>query len=114
MSYRDIRRETAQRMGDDEPTTERVMACSCCGAPTAYGVLAMYGARCSRCYEAFCATLPAVVKVPDSAVPAGAPAGLQWAHRLRWRHECGEPLSGAQVTAFRAALRFREPTGAES
>lgn len=110
MSYREIRRETAQRMGEDEDRGgARIMAaCTFCGAPTAYDTLAMLGARCSRCYAAFCATLPAVVKVPDGeAIPAGAPEGLWWAYRLRWRHECGEPLSRVQIDAFRSALARR-------
>lgn len=50
-TYRQVRKETAERMGDDGP---RLM-CSLCNAPTPWDDLSALGSRCRTCFDRYCA-----------------------------------------------------------
>lgn len=80
------------------------LRCRLCGSDTSFETLAMLGARCGRCYLAYCSNVPAAPKVPDSAIPQSSKKGLEWAYRLRWRHQQGEDLSRLQIASYRGAL----------
>lgn len=86
-------------------TSTHEYRCSLCGATAASETLASYGQRCGSCYAAFCRAVPNAPVVPDDAVPSGAPEGLRWAYRLRWRHQAGDSLTKVQVDSYTAALR---------
>jgi hypothetical protein len=47
----DIRRRTAEAMGDDEGSPR--MTCRFCEGPATHSELSMFGARCRPCYETF-------------------------------------------------------------
>lgn len=54
-NYREIRKETAERMGDQaapSPADER-LPCRFCGAATRRATLTYLGARCQPCYEQY-------------------------------------------------------------
>lgn len=49
--YRELRRETAEKMGDDEHPP---LPCMTCREDTPRATLSTYGARCVRCYQEYC------------------------------------------------------------
>lgn len=54
-NYREIRKETAERMGDetpDEPTDE-LLPCRYCGVATKRATLSVLGARCQTCFAQY-------------------------------------------------------------
>lgn len=77
------------------------MPCSFCGEVTKHEALRMFGARCVRCYRAYCesASKPA----PDVGDKRkGNPK--EWAYALKAREESGERLSSVQRSMWRSAL----------
>lgn len=98
-----------ERDDQDRPSFEAKrapMPCRVCGKLTPVATLSDFGARCYSCYAAYLQQAVPQANVPPEAVPASAPLGLAWAHRLKFRHANGERLTAAQVTAYRAALRL--------
>lgn len=55
-SFRQVRQETADRMGepDSEDPGDALLPCIRCKAQTRKADLSMFGARCGACYAAFC------------------------------------------------------------
>lgn len=51
-SYREVRRETAEKMGDEKHPP---LPCMTCREDTPRATLSTYGARCIRCYHEYCA-----------------------------------------------------------
>jgi len=51
--YRKVRKETAEKMGKGDGG-DGVLPCTTCKEPTPWATLSNLGARCQRCYEAFC------------------------------------------------------------
>jgi hypothetical protein len=47
----DIRRRTAEAMGEDEGGAR--MTCRFCEGPATHSELSTFGARCRRCYDAY-------------------------------------------------------------
>lgn len=94
-SYTKARRELA------EQSDENRLRCLRCGAATLRETMSQYGGRCFACYEAYCAEPR---RFPDTGTK-GEPRS--WAHALKRRHDAGEELSAAQVSAYQAALRAR-------
>jgi hypothetical protein len=113
MSYAQVRKELVE-----QSQTDRI-PCRYCGAPTLRETLTMYGARCPNCYQAYCrgdrdpeppmsiedkrATLEALRSLTARSAPP-----REWAHKLKSRHESGEWLTPAQVSAYKAALHMAE------
>ncbi len=86
--------------------SKAVHLCRYCGDETPYETMATLGARCGRCYAAYCAVLPRVPYVDEAAaVPAGTPDSLKWAYRLRWRHRNGDTLTRAQIESYQQVLK---------
>lgn len=52
MTVADIRRRTAEAMGEDHDDGSR-MTCRFCEGPATHSELSTFGARCRRCYEAY-------------------------------------------------------------
>lgn len=75
------------------------LPCSFCGDLTSRSVLAHLGARCSRCYEAYCRAPQRKVNVGDKRQSPRA-----WAHALKRREEAGERLTPPQRAMWRAAI----------
>ena len=115
MSVSDIRRRVAEKMGGG--STGDKLPCRVCDEPTERATLTDLGARCFRCYAAFCRdgspdksgpgqlTLAQKQQVMASLRGVGETPGPAWALKLRARHRAGEQLSPAQVAAYRDALR---------
>lgn len=115
MSYREKR----QGAGDREEGGYG-LTCSECRAPTPWGVLSMYGARCTKCFEAYARN--GRPKLTGNEPPltlaekreflqhlrtmlSEVKADKEWAYRLRDREARYEQLSPAQRSAWRQALR---------
>jgi hypothetical protein len=95
-TYSKVRKELAeQHASEDTPP------CRYCGTPTASDVLTMFGARCGPCYRSYRESVP---ERPPVAY-ARDDRRRSWAWNLKARHEGGERLTPAQVTAYTAALR---------
>jgi hypothetical protein len=96
MSYKTVRKELA-----DQAVDEKRAPCTVCSTPTLRETLTQYGARCFSCYEAYTReqrTFPDV----GSKHQRGP---RDWAHALKRRHDAGEQLTPAQISAYRATLR---------
>lgn len=119
MSYRAERQEVA----GESISGGAYMPCSACRGSTLREMLAQYGGRCRPCYDAYCAEvnpswLPARPLTHDERASIVRKAkrvlgavGQQsdpraWAKRLQERHQSGERLTRAQVTAYRGALHL--------
>jgi uncharacterized membrane protein len=105
------------------------LPCRWCQATTPKADLATYGARCRRCYEAYCAeanprnrvavgpmTLAekqAVIRSIANIGKGGVRGPKDWAHRLCSREQAGERLSPAQRKAWREALNRPEKSPAD-
>lgn len=50
-NYRKVRKETAERMGEDPGD---MLPCIRCHTPTDRDTLSLLGARCQACYDAYC------------------------------------------------------------
>lgn len=87
------------------------LPCLWCNAPTAGTTLAAYGARCLRCYEAYCREQQ---PSPPFAADKRKDGNKAWAHALRAREKSGERLSFAQREMWRAAARNQLSGGEES
>lgn len=71
-----------------------LLPCRWCQKPTKRETLSNYGARCWKCYEAYCiAPIPARDKIAISVADNHPHA---WAHRLHARRQMGQRLSPAQ------------------
>src|SRR6478752_5166757 len=79
---------------------EQRKACMCCGTSTLKTMLSQYGARCVRCYEAFCVYKQVYPPLGDRTKDAKS-----WATVLRGREQRGERLKPAQKEMWRTALR---------
>jgi hypothetical protein len=107
-----------QRVADDFHKDH--LPCRWCQASTPVADLAEYGARCRRCYDAYCAEAnprnrrnvgPLTLAEKRAVISAianvgkGVPRGPKdWAHRLRERELAGEQLSILQRKCWREAL----------
>lgn len=91
-TYRETKKEIAERMGDAH-------VCRQCNAVTQWGTLSDHGGLCYRCYAAYCREPRQWPDVGTKGEPRS------WAHALKRRHEAGEQLTPAQVSAYRAALK---------
>jgi hypothetical protein len=78
-----------------------LLPCLWCKTPTQRATLAHYGARCWRCYEAYCGE---VQPRPDFMGDRRVDGPLAWARALKAREEAGERLSLVQQTMWRDAL----------
>lgn len=103
-TYSKVRKELAeQHVNEDTPP------CRYCGTPTARDTLTTFGARCGPCYRAY-----------RESIPEGPPIAYRrddrarsWAWNLKARHDAGERLTPAQITAYTVALRTRHETADE-
>lgn len=85
---------------------DMLLPCRWCSAPTRRAVLADLGARCIRCYQAYCqAPQPGVKDVGDKRHGTRS-----WADALRKREQSGERLTDPQRKAWREALHAPEGT----
>ena len=83
-----------------EYNSNRVMQCQFCGAAAPQKALVEFGARCAKCYEAYCRA-PQLRPKHTGDKDKGP---LSWAHALKLREEEGESMSQAQRDSWRAAL----------
>lgn len=95
--------------------------CTLCQTTTPVNDLATYGARCRRCYDAYCAEAnprnrsavgPMTLAEKQALIRSIANVGKQgqrgpkdWAYRLREREQGGAYLTRVQRTAWREALK---------
>jgi len=56
-NFKQVREEIEQRLGNDQ-----LLPCMICRKPTQPATLTNYGARCFRCYEAYCAEKPIIAR----------------------------------------------------
>jgi protein-arginine kinase activator protein McsA len=91
-------------------SSPQALRCRSCGATTAFETLSSYGARCGACYADYCRAKQYFPDTGDKRIDG--PRG--WAHALKRRHEQGDRLTPAQVSAYKAALRTTEEDGPES
>lgn len=103
-TYSKVRKELAE-----QNATEDTPPCRYCGAPTARDVLTRFGARCGPCYRTYRESIP---ERPPVAYTRDD-RRRSWAWNLKARHEGGERLTPAQVTAYTAALRANLETAVE-
>lgn len=97
--YAKARRELAdQRDGSGDAS---MVPCPRCQSPAMRETLSLYGARCFACYRDYCAEPRLRVDIGNKRV-----SPRDWAHALKRRHDHGERLTPAQVTAYTAALRM--------
>jgi hypothetical protein len=96
-SYRNVVKEIVEHSATDR------LPCRFCGAPTLRETLSQYGARCHSCFTDYCRAKPFF---PDSGDKRDN--ARSWAHALKRRHEQGDRLTPAQVSAYKAALRTTE------
>jgi hypothetical protein len=96
-SYRNVVKEIVEHSATDR------LPCRFCGKPTLRETLSQYGARCFECFTAI-AVVQHFPDVGDKRIDG--PRG--WAHALKRRHEQGDRLTPAQVSAYKAALRTTE------
>lgn len=82
----------------------RMMPCLWCRDATPVSVLNHLGARCSRCYAAYCRAPQPAPHVADKRTQGP----LAWAHLLRRREETGERLTPPQRSAWRKALQRQD------
>jgi hypothetical protein len=70
------------------------LPCMVCRSPTPRETLSTYGARCVRCYRAYCAEpMHAPERFP---IDKSVPHDHAWAYRLRAKKAAGIRLSPAQ------------------
>jgi hypothetical protein len=91
-SYRDVRKE----MTASGPSGG---SCHVCGTTTIGGSLSDFGARCFPCYQAY---LRESRVFPDVGKKSDDPRA--WAYALQRRHESGDRLTPAQVSAYKAVI----------
>lgn len=88
---RQIRQETARRMGEDDG-----LSCWRCRQSANRETLSAYAGMCGPCFGAYCR---------ETRAPAPITGGRsEWAFSLKARHDAGERLTPAQVDAYRCAL----------
>ena len=58
MSYRTRVQEKGEDVADARDPANDTMNCQLCNGLTKRGTLSAYGARCFRCFDAFCASRP--------------------------------------------------------
>ena len=104
MTVADIRRRTAEAMGE-EPA-EDCMPCGWCNEPTPRAALSAYGARCYRCYEAY-KREPQPARRHAQAGPQPTPREV--VQRLLDRKAAGEEMSAAQLRFIATASRRTHP-----
>jgi hypothetical protein len=75
--------------------------CGFCGKLTPGPQLAAYGARCARCYAAYCESPP---QAPDWMADKRTDGPKAWAQVLKAREQRGERLSPAQRDMWRWSL----------
>lgn len=102
----------------DEPTDSgpvRYLQCRYCGKQTLVETLSNYGARCFDCFESYCAKAgesssdPARIRASIARIGQGGEKGPKaWAYALRERHQNGEWLTSAQVSAYHSVIRDGE------
>jgi hypothetical protein len=78
--------------------------CRECGSINLKETLSNYGGLCPGCYRDYCKAPQHFPDVGDKRIDG--PRG--WAHALKRRHEQGDRLTPAQVSAYKAALRTTE------
>lgn len=91
--------ERAKEGGNDEAQSIP-QPCGFCGEMTKHETLRMFGARCGRCYQAFCSYIPSGPDVGDKRTGDDK----SWAKALQRREEGGERLSSVQRAMWREAL----------
>lgn len=79
------------------------LPCSFCRIETKRETLAAYGARCFRCYGAYCEAAP---KAPEWMADKRVDGPKAWAHSLKLREESGERLLPTQKAMWRSALKY--------
>ena len=98
MSFNSIRSAPKVEAGETIPEPK---PCLYCGAMTAHAVLAMHGARCMRCYNAY---LTARQDWPNTPMDIGKGDRLAWVKRLEYRRDVlGERLNAVQLDAMKRA-----------
>lgn len=108
MSYVKAKQQYQEAAADHREDEPPKLACRWCNAMTPVAALASYGARCFRCYEAYCNSAP---EVPHWAANKNTDGPKGWARALKKREMLGERLSPAQKAMWRAALRFESDGG---
>lgn len=99
-TYRKVRAQLA----DQDVGNEDTAPCSRCQTATRRETLSLLGAQCPRCYRAYCTEIPERPRVTY----ARDDRRRSWAWNLKARHEAGERLTPAQISAYTAALRTRD------
>lgn len=92
-SYAKVRKEIADSKPDE-------LACRDCRGSAARETLSSFGGRCGGCHAAYCR---AARNWPDVGDKRKGPR--EWAHALKRRHQAGENLTPAQISAYQTALR---------
>jgi ribosomal protein L37AE/L43A len=95
MSYKSARKEIAEQ-NDAQPT------CAFCGRASAWETLSSYGSRCGACYAAYCSAYR-----PFPAIGDKSTSPRSWADALKARHEAGDRLTPAQITAYKTVIGMR-------
>lgn len=91
---------------------EAMLVCGWCHAPTDHSTLSTYGARCFRCYQAYCREPMPPGMLPSKAAKDANPRA--WAHTLKAHEEGGAQLTLAQSQAWREAIRGRSSEEGEA
>jgi hypothetical protein len=87
------------------PDDATMLPCGWCQTMTDRAALSTYGARCFRCYQAYCREPQPGGSLPSKAEKDANPRA--WAYALKAREEAGEPLTIVQMQAWREAIRER-------
>lgn len=100
MSFNSIRSAPRPAVAGEQEAEDK--PCRYCGAMTKHDVLAMHGARCMRCYNAY---LTAPQDWPNTPMDLGKGDRLAWVKRLEYRRDVlGEKLNPVQLDAMKRAL----------
>ena len=99
-TFSKVKRELKGQDGEDVKRGP----CRQCGATNLKETLSNYGGLCPGCYRDYCKAPQHFPDVGDKRIDGPR----SWAHALKRRHEQGDRLTPAQVSAYKAALRTTE------
>lgn len=100
-SYKDVRKELAETMG---PTDGAPAPCGFCREMTPHETLRNFGARCGRCFSAYCRAVP---ELPKADVKREDVGERQYAARrlATWEARHMERMTPAQRDFLEACRR---------
>jgi hypothetical protein len=88
-----------------EPENAALLPCGWCSTPTDRNTLSTFGARCARCYQAYCREPQPPGLLPSKAAKDADPKA--WARLLQAAERDGTALTAVQQSSWREALRHK-------